>query len=60
MVEKIVSEVGDYKNLFVNIHDAIRNGAELEVKPEEARNNIRIVELALQSAKEGRTVEVNW
>jgi len=33
--------------------------AELAVKPEEARNVIRIIELAFQSSKEKRTLEVS-
>jgi len=55
---KIESENGDYREFFINLRDAIWGKAELAVKPEEARNVIRIIELAFQSNKEKRTLEV--
>lgn len=54
----VESENGDYREYFINLHDAILGNAELSVKPEEARNVIRIIELAFQSATEKRTIEV--
>ncbi|HEY9878799.1 MAG TPA: oxidoreductase [Leptolyngbyaceae cyanobacterium] len=47
---------GCYPAYYQNIADAICGQAELEVKPEEARNTIRIIELAYQSSREQRTV----
>ncbi|KAJ8516384.1 hypothetical protein ONZ45_g6298 [Pleurotus djamor] len=49
---------GSYINLFRNLASAIRNGSELDVKWEEATAVIEIVELARQSSKEGRTLDV--
>ncbi|KAJ7068142.1 hypothetical protein C8F01DRAFT_1117000 [Mycena amicta] len=52
------SERGCYANLFRNLASAIREGAELEVKWEEAASVIELVELAHRSAKEGHTLVV--
>jgi predicted dehydrogenase len=56
---KVESENGDYREYFINLRDAIWGKAELAVKPEEARNVIRIIELAFQSSEEKRTLEVS-
>lgn len=53
----VESENGDYREYFINLRDAILGKTELAVKAEEARNVIRVIELAFQSSKEGRTVE---
>ena len=42
--------------LYQNVYDAITGKGELQVKPGQARNTIRIIELALQSHAEKRTV----
>ena len=55
---KVESEQGDYREYFINLRDAINGKAELAVKPEEARDVMRIIELAFQSSQERRTVEV--
>ncbi len=57
MEAAIESENGDYRDYFINLRDAIHGKAELAVKPEEARNVIRVIELAFQSNKEKRTIE---
>ena len=58
MMEAYVeSEKGDYREYFINLRDAIHGFAQLAVKPEEARNVIRIIELAFKSNREKRTVE---
>lgn len=44
--------------LYENLAASIREGAELAVKWEEATAVIRLVELAHQSAKEGKTLPV--
>lgn len=49
---------GCYQSYYRNIVDAIRGRAELAVKPEEARDTIRIIEAAFQSHAEKRTVEI--
>ncbi|MBF9253752.1 oxidoreductase [Pontibacter sp. 172403-2] len=53
---KIESETGNYRGLYENVYKAILGEAELEVKPEQARNTIRVIELAMQSSAEKRTV----
>jgi scyllo-inositol 2-dehydrogenase (NADP+) len=52
----IVSEPGRYQDYFQNVYDAIAEGKELIVKPDQARQTIRIIELAFQSNREKRTV----
>lgn len=47
---------GCYQAFYQNIYQAIDHGAALAVQPEQARNTIRIIELALQSRREKRTV----
>lgn len=53
---KIESKCGDYRKFYENVYKAILGEEELLVKPEEARNTIRIIELAMESNKEKRTV----
>ena len=47
---------GCYPAYYENVYQAIAGQVELIVKPEEARNTIRIIELAMQSNAEKRTV----
>jgi predicted dehydrogenase len=47
---------GDYPAFYNNIAVAIKEGAPLAVKPEEAMQVIKIIELAMQSHHEKRTV----
>lgn len=56
----VESENGDYREYFYNLRDAIHGNAEIAVKAEEARNVIRIIELAFLSSKEKRTVEFKY
>jgi scyllo-inositol 2-dehydrogenase (NADP+) len=49
---------GSYTSYFQNVADHIRGIAELEVKPEQARSAIRLIELALQSSREQKLVQV--
>jgi predicted dehydrogenase len=51
-------EAGVYTDLFRNLGDAIRKGADLSVKWEEAAAVIEMIELAHESAREGVTVKV--
>jgi scyllo-inositol 2-dehydrogenase (NADP+) len=53
---KVETARGCYQAYYENVHQAITGQAELIVKPEEARNTIRMIELALQSNAEKRTV----
>ncbi len=50
---------GCYQSFYQNIVDVISGGAELAVKPEEARNTIRIIELAIESSEQKRTIHLS-
>ncbi|QHL87508.1 oxidoreductase [Nibribacter ruber] len=56
---KVESEVGDYRGFYENVKQAILGEADLEVKPEQARDVIRVIELAMQSSAEKRVVAVD-
>ena len=47
----IETEPGNYMGFYDNVHDVITKGAEQAVRPEEARNVIRIIELAFESQR---------
>ncbi|MHB8007222.1 oxidoreductase [Clostridium botulinum] len=49
---KIESELGDYRSFYKNVYLSILGEEELEVKPIQARNTIRIIELAQKSSEE--------
>ncbi len=55
---KLESEHGDYRDYFINLRDAIWGKAEIAVRPEEARNVMKIIELAFRSSEERRTIDV--
>jgi predicted dehydrogenase len=57
---KVKSEAGDYRGFYQNIYKTLIGEEELAVKPEQARNTIRIVELAMQSNEEKRTIACEW
>ncbi|GAA5827447.1 hypothetical protein JCM11251_003817 [Rhodosporidiobolus azoricus] len=58
--ETIISERGAYGNWFENVADAISSNdrSRLIVTPEQAALTIRIIELAEQSSKEGRRIDL--
>ena len=56
--EKIPTIPGNYMAYYDNIYEHLRHGTELAVKAEEARNVIRIIEAAYESAKKGETVRI--
>ena len=53
---KVKSERGNYVGFYENVYKAIMGEEELAVKPEQARHTIRIIELAMQSNEEKRTI----
>jgi predicted dehydrogenase len=55
---KVETLPGTYQDFYGNVYEAIAEGKELHVKPEQAANVIKIIELAEQSAQEKRTVQV--
>ncbi|TXK23470.1 oxidoreductase [Pontibacter qinzhouensis] len=56
LLGKIESERGHYKGFYQNLYNALVGEEELEIKPEQARNIIRVIELAIQSSQEKRTI----
>lgn len=55
----VETKPGAYQDFYQNVADHINGKASLVVKPEEARMNIRLIELAIQSHKEGRILRVS-
>ena len=51
-------EAGAWIELFRNLSDAIRKGADLEVKWDEATAVIEMIELAHESSRKGITIQV--
>lgn len=56
-VGKVKSERGDYREYYENIYKVINGSETLIVKPEEARNTIKIIELAMKSNEEKRVLD---
>jgi predicted dehydrogenase len=54
----IETEPGNYMDFYDNVYGVIVNGAEKAVRTEEARNVIRIIELAFQSYRDQKVLEV--
>lgn len=54
--DKIETIHGNYHGFYNNVFEAIRNGAELLVKPEEAIEVLKILEACIISNKEKRTM----
>jgi scyllo-inositol 2-dehydrogenase (NADP+) len=54
---KVESEKGDYVSYYQNIYDAIVKDGPLLVTAQEARNVIRVIELAILSNQEKRTID---
>lgn len=59
-VGKIESEKGDYAAYYLNIYHTILGKENLIVTPLQARNTIRIIELAMQSQQEKRTIDFSF
>lgn len=57
VIGTIESEAGDYRELYRNIYQVLSGDGELAVTARQARNTIRIIELAEQSSKEKRWVK---
>jgi scyllo-inositol 2-dehydrogenase (NADP+) len=55
---RIRTELGDYRLYYANVRDAINGTAELIVKPEDGFRVIRLLEMARESSKAGKTLQV--
>ncbi|PSR52780.1 oxidoreductase [Adhaeribacter arboris] len=56
VIGKIESEPGDYREFYVNVYQTLCGEAKLAVTAEQARQTIRMIELARQSSAEKRTI----
>jgi predicted dehydrogenase len=56
----IKTELGDYRNYYANVRDAINGKTPLAVQPEDAYRVIRLLEMARESSTEARTLPVNF
>jgi len=54
--EPVATEAGDYRRYYENIRDAIHGRATLAVTPQQALDVVRLLELAQESSRQGRTV----
>ena len=57
---RVKTIAGCYQSFYQNIVDVISGRAELAVKPEEAKNTIRIIELAKASHAQKCTIDFSW
>jgi predicted dehydrogenase len=57
IIGKVESETGDYREFYRNVYDAILGMDTLSVMPEQARNVIKVIEIAVQSSSEKRWVK---
>jgi predicted dehydrogenase len=57
---KLATEAGDYRRFYVNVRDAIRGDAPLAIPAEDAYRTIRLLEMAIQSSSENRTLTVGF
>jgi predicted dehydrogenase len=55
---QVKTVAGCYQAFYQNIVDVISGRAELAVKPEEAMSTIRIIELAMESSEQKRTIRI--
>ena len=56
--EAVPTEPGDYRRYYANVRDAIRGDSALEVTPRQALEVIRLLELAQESSRTRRTLQV--
>jgi len=55
---KVKSEIGDYREYYIDINRSIRQKKTAAVSPSDARNVIRLLELANESSKNKHTIGV--
>jgi scyllo-inositol 2-dehydrogenase (NADP+) len=57
---RVPTEPGDYRGYYINLRDAIHGNAALEVTPLQAWRTMRVLEMAQESSREGRTIACDW
>jgi scyllo-inositol 2-dehydrogenase (NADP+) len=60
VVTRVPTEPGDYRGYYINLRDALRGNAALDVTPLQAWRTIRSLEMALESSRSGCTVTCDW
>jgi scyllo-inositol 2-dehydrogenase (NADP+) len=55
---KVKTELGDYRLYYANVRDAINGVAKLAVTPEDGYRTVKLLEMARESSREGRTLKV--
>lgn len=53
---KVPSQPGSWMDYYRDVVEAIRGEKDVVVKPEQSRDGIRIIELAMEAAKKGITI----
>ena len=59
MLEMIETIPGNYLKFYQNVHEVIRGGKELEVKPEQARDVIKLIEPCYEINRQKQTMKVS-
>lgn len=59
-IGKVESEKGNYSDFYLNVYNAVLGKEDLIVTALQARNNVRIIELAMQSQDEKRTIDFSF
>jgi scyllo-inositol 2-dehydrogenase (NADP+) len=58
-VEGLIETIpGNYSSFYRNVHDAIRKGDSLSVKPEESRDGIRLIEACYESSRSHKAIKI--
>ena len=60
VTRQLKTELGDYRNFYANVRDAINGEAPLAVSSENGFAVIRLLELARVSSSEGRSVDIDF
>ncbi len=58
IVQPVPTIPGDYRNFYANVRDAINGTAELDIPSAAGELVVRLLEMARESSKEGRTLTV--
>ena len=56
----IETEAGNYMGFYDDVFDVLRNDGEMVVKSKEARNVIRIIELAFESSRNNKEINIDF
>jgi scyllo-inositol 2-dehydrogenase (NADP+) len=57
---RVKTELGDYRNYYANVRDAINRTAKLAVTPEDGYRVVKLLEMARMSSEQGRTLPVEF